>query len=179
MDLLISVSALLDETMVHLNEVINIRTNISLVTESLNLRECIENVMKVFSKQILSKEVTIANLIPKDLMINYNFAYLESILYNLISNAIRFSHPDREPIIELEWIIKKNKSILKISDNGIGIDLEKYGNKIFGLYKTFTNDKASKGIGLFITKNQIEAIGGTITVESEPGQGTTFKIEIL
>ncbi|MGQ7947655.1 PAS domain S-box protein [Flavobacterium sp. WC2509] len=179
MDLLVSVSDLLNETMVHLNEVINIRTNINLATESLNLSECIDNVMKVFSKQILSKEVIITNLIPKDLVINYNPAYLESILYNLISNAIRFSHSERKPNIHLEWIPKKNKNILKISDNGIGIDLEKYGNKIFGLYKTFTNDKRSKGVGLFITKNQIEAMGGTITVQSEENQGTIFKIEIL
>jgi PAS domain S-box-containing protein len=179
MNLLVSVSDLLNETMVHLNEVINIRTNISLATESLNLSGCIDNVMKIFSKQILLKEVSITNLIPKDLMINYNPAYLESALYNLISNAIRYSHPDRKPNIVLEWITKKNKNILQISDNGIGIDLDKYGNKIFGLYKTFTNDKTSKGVGLFITKNQIEAMGGTISVESELNKGTTFKIEIL
>ena len=179
MDLLISVSVLLNETMHHLNEVINIRTNISLVIESINLNECVTNVMKVFSKQLILKEVTITNLIPEDLNINYNPAYLESILYNLISNAIRYSHPDRKPNIRLEWILKINKRILQVSDNGIGIDLKKNGDKIFGLYKTFTNDKTSKGVGLFITKNQIEAMGGTIKVDSELNRGTTFKIEIL
>ncbi|WP_232735280.1 PAS domain S-box protein [Flavobacterium sp. 5] len=179
MDLLVSVSDLLNETMVHLNEVINIRTNISLVIESLNLKECVDNVMKIFSKQILLREVSIINLIPEDLIINYNPAYLESTLYNLISNAIRYSHPDRKPNIILEWITKKNKNFLQISDNGIGIDLEKYGNKIFGLYKTFTNDRTSKGVGLFITKNQIEAMGGTISVESKLNHGATFKIEII
>lgn len=179
MVLLVSVSKLLNETMVHLNEVINIRTNVSLVIEPLNLNEYIDNAMKIFSKEILSKEISVINLIPQNLIINYNPAYLESILYNLISNAIRFSHPDREPVICFEWIVKKNKNILQISDNGIGVDLEKYGSKIFGLYKTFTNNKLSKGVGLFITKNQIEAMGGTITIESQAGQGTTFKIEIL
>lgn len=179
MILLVSVSNLLNETMVHLNEVINIRTNVSLVVEALNLNEYIDNVMKIFSKEIRSKEISIINLIPPNTIINYNPAYLESILYNLISNAIRFSHPDRESIIRFEWIVKKNKNILQISDNGIGVDLEKYGNKIFGLYKTFTNNKLSKGVGLFMTKNQVEAMGGTIIIESEPGQGTIFKIEIL
>ncbi|MBW4361828.1 PAS domain S-box protein [Flavobacterium sp. NAS39] len=179
MELLVSVSSLLNETMLHLNEVINIRTNINLATESLNLKEYINNVMKVFSKQIISKEVTITNQIPEDLTINYNPAYLESILYNIISNAIRYSHSDRKIVIDLKWIIKKNKKILQISDNGIGIDLVKNANKIFGMYKTFSNDASSKGIGLFITKNQIEAMGGTITVESKPNEGTTFKIEIL
>jgi len=177
--LLVSVSDLLSETMVHLNEIINIRTNVSLVIEPLNLNTYIDNVMKVFSKDVLSKKVSINNLIPENLIINYNPAYLESILYNLISNAIRFRHPDRDPVIRFEWITYKNINTLQISDNGIGVDLEKYGNKIFGLYKTFTNDKLSKGVGLFITKNQIEAMGGTINVDSEVGQGTTFKIEIL
>ena len=82
MQLLVSVSGLLNETMLHLNEVINIRTNVSLVIQPLNLKECIENVMKVFSQQMISKEVTIFNQIPDDLIINYNPAYLESIIFN-------------------------------------------------------------------------------------------------
>ncbi|WP_165830463.1 PAS domain S-box protein [Flavobacterium aquariorum] len=179
MQLLVSVSGLLNETMLHLNEVINIRTNVRLITEPLNLKNYVDNVTKVFSKQIISKEVMINNLIPNDLLINYNPAYMESILYNMISNAIRYSHPDRKAIIDLKWIARSNKNILQISDNGIGIDLIKNGNKIFGMYKTFSNYPDSKGVGLFITKNQIEAMGGSITIESEPNEGTTFKIEIL
>jgi len=179
MELLISVSDLLNETMVHLNEVINIRTNIGLATEQLNLKDFADNATKIFSKQLLSEEVVIRNLIPQKTTIIYNPAYLESILYNIISNAIKYSHPDRKTIITLKWLKGKDKNILQISDNGIGIDLVKNGNKIFGLYKTFTNAPNSKGVGLFITKNQIEAMGGTITVESESNEGTTFKIEIL
>jgi sensor histidine kinase regulating citrate/malate metabolism len=66
---------------------------------------------------------------------------------------------------------------LQVADNGIGIDLERNGNKIFGMYKTFTNNKDSKGMD-FIIKNQIEAMG-QITIESELNQGTTFKINIV
>ncbi|WP_264564246.1 PAS domain S-box protein [Flavobacterium sp. N3904] len=179
MKLLVSVSNLLNETMLHLNEVINIRTNISISTEDLSLKEYADNVMKVFSQQIISKKVTISNQIPEDLIIHYNPAYLESVLYNMISNAIKYNHPERKLCIDLKWITKKDKKYLEISDNGIGIDLVKNGKKIFGMYKTFSNNPNSKGVGLFITKNQIEAMGGTITVESEPNIGTTFKIEIL
>nr|WP_315155797.1 PAS domain S-box protein [uncultured Flavobacterium sp.] len=179
MQLLVSVSGLLDETMLHLNEVINIRTNVSLVIQQLNLNECIENVMKVFSQQIISKEITIFNQIPDEIIINYNPAYLESILYNMISNAIRYRHPERKIVIYLKWKTESDKNYLEISDNGMGIDLVKNGNKIFGMYKTFSNNPSSKGVGLFITKNQIEAMGGSITVESKPNAGTTFKIEIL
>ncbi|MDI5950072.1 PAS domain S-box protein [Flavobacterium sp. LB2P87] len=176
--LLKSVSNSLNETMIHLNEVINIRTNIGLVSESLNLQQYLETVQSVLSEQINSKDVSISTIMPDDVMINYNPAYLESILYNIISNSIRYSHPERKPIIIIKWINDDENKILQISDNGVGIDLVKNADKIFGMYKTFTNNADSKGIGLFITKNQIDAMGGNITVESEPNIGTTFKIYI-
>lgn len=74
--------------------------------------------------------------------------------------------------------MENDMKVLQISDNGVGIDLVRNADKIFGMYKTFSNNVDSKGIGLFITKNQIDAMGGNITVESEPNIGTTFKIYI-
>lgn len=178
MELLKTVSSSLNETMLHLNEVINIRTNIGLVSEPLYLEQYINTVKNVLSEQISSNEVTILTEIPTDAMINYNPAYLESILYNIISNSIRYRHPCRKPIIKINFVKENEINVLQISDNGIGIDLVRNANKIFGMYKTFTNNSDSKGIGLFITKNQVDAMGGTITVESELNIGTTFKIYI-
>jgi PAS domain S-box-containing protein len=178
MKLLKSVSNSLDETMDHLNDVINVNTNINLVTKPLVLHQYIETVKAVLTEQIQLTQATITSDIPEDLMVNYNPAYLESILHNLISNAIRYRHPDREPIISLKWRKEDNQNVLEITDNGIGIDLVKNGDKIFGMYKTFSSNVDSKGIGLFITRNQIEAMGGSITVTSEPCVGTTFKIYI-
>ena len=176
--LLKSVSSSLNETMLHLNEVINIRTNIGLVSEPLNLQQYIDTVQNVLNEQITSKEVSISTIMPKDVIINYNPAYLESILYNIISNSIRYSHPERKPTILIKWLLENDMKVLQISDNGVGIDLVRNADKIFGMYKTFSNNSDSKGIGLFITKNQIDAMGGNITVESEPNIGTTFKIYI-
>ena len=105
-------------------------------------------------------------------------SYYIGIFLNLISNAIRYCHPDRKPEITIDFYTEKDKKVLQISDNGIGIDLNKNGDKIFGMYKTFSTNSDSKGIGLFITKNQIDAMGGSIYVESEPNIGTTFKIYI-
>jgi signal transduction histidine kinase len=99
-------------------------------------------------------------------------------LYNLISNAIRYRHPDRKSIINIKWKKENNSNYIEISDNGIGIDLARNRNKIFGMYKTFTSNPDSRGIGLFITRNQIEAMRGRITVDSELNKGTTFKIYI-
>jgi signal transduction histidine kinase len=66
---------------------------------------------------------------------------------------------------------------LEISDNGRGIDLNQYGDKMFGMYKTFHSNPDAKGIGLFITKNQVETMGGSISVTSTVNIGTTFKIK--
>jgi signal transduction histidine kinase len=93
---------------------------------------------------------------------------------NFISNAVRYSHPDRKPMIKISY--DEQLKTLTIADNGIGIDLEKNGTKLFGMYKTFNNNPDSKGIGLFITKNQIDAMGGRIETESKLGVGTTFTI---
>jgi PAS domain S-box-containing protein len=178
MNLLKTVSHSLDETMNHLNEVVNINENINITTKPLNLNQYITNTQIILSEQIHMSEAKIISTIDKDKIINYNPAYLESILYNLISNAMRYKHPERKPLIRIKLYKEQNKEVLEISDNGIGIDLDKNGAKIFGMYKTFSSNLDSKGIGLFITKNQINAMGGTITVSSKINVGTTFKISI-
>ncbi|NUY79859.1 PAS domain-containing protein [Flavobacterium sp. MAH-1] len=171
-----TVSASLNETMTNLNEVVNIQTNISLVSEKLNLRHYIESAVAVLSEQIALKGADISIDVPRWAEIVFNPAYLESILLNLISNAIRYSSTERQPKIHILWIENAEGKTLSVSDNGIGIDLDKYGDKLFGMYKTFSNNPDSRGIGLFITKNQIEAMGGSISVESEPHKGTTFTV---
>jgi PAS domain S-box-containing protein len=172
--LLQKVSKSLDDTMRNLNEVVNIRTNFNVTIERLNLHEYIERNLSVLEKQIRDKNVEIQNLVPKHIFIDYNVAYLESILYNFISNAIRYSHPKKKPLIVLQF--DEKKKALSIADNGIGIDLKRNGENLFGMYKTFNNNPDAKGIGLFITKNQIDAMGGRIETESEIDEGTTFTI---
>jgi PAS domain S-box-containing protein len=175
-----TVTSRLDDTLYDLNEVVSIQKNINLVTEPLPLYEYVERARQVLSEQIHLKKASIHNYIPQDLTVNYNPAYLESILLNLLSNALKYSHPDRLPIIEFKYLLEHDgKMILSISDNGLGIDLVKNKDKIFGMYKTFHGNKDAKGLGLFISKNQVEAIGGTLEVESEPNIGTTFKIHII
>lgn len=171
-----NVSHTLNETMLNLNEVVNIQTNINLIIENLNLSENINKIFEILSEQILFKKAIVQNNVAPEIFVNYNPAYLESILLNFISNALRYSHSMRTPKISLKSYVENGKTILEISDNGIGIDLKKYGDKLFGMYKTFHENPDSKGIGLFITKNQIDAMEGNVSVESEPNIGTTFKI---
>lgn len=173
-DLLKKVSKSLDETMRNLNEVVNIRANINLKTERLNLNKHIKNTISLFENDIATTSATIYNEVENDIYINFNIAYLESILYNFVSNAIRYRHPDRKPVITLRF--DKDKNALSIADNGIGINLERNKENLFGMYKTFSNNPDAKGIGLFLSKNQIDALGGSVEVESELEKGTTFTI---
>ncbi|MBD3583057.1 ATP-binding protein [Flavobacterium selenitireducens] len=171
-----TVSASLNETMTNLNEVVNIQNNISLVAEKLNVRHYVEMALSILSEQIAIKSADIRIDVPRSAEILFNPAYFESVMLNLISNAIRYSGTESAPEIHVIWSESDAGKTLSVSDNGIGIDLVKNAEKIFGMYQTFSNNPESKGIGLFITKNQIEAMGGTIEVESEPGQGTKFTI---
>ncbi len=109
--------------------------------------------------------------------IEYIPEYLESILLNLITNAIRYKQPGRKPVIFIQTYLSHEQAFMEISDNGMGIDLEQYGERMFGMYKTFHRNPDAKGIGLFITKNQVETMGGTISVTSTVNIGTTFKIK--
>ena len=92
------------------------------------------------------------------------------------TNGIKNKDPGRDPVIELRALKSNDGTVLSISDNGIGIDMDKYGDKLFGMYKTFHNNPDARGIGLYITKNQIEAMQGKISVTSEVGKGSTFNI---
>lgn len=170
------ISKSLTETIVHLNEVVHIQTNVDVQKEKIQLKKYADKTIEVLSGTINSKGGKIINNIPADVEIDFNAAYMESVLLNFLSNGIKYSHPDRVAEVTLDVYFEDEKPVLQISDNGMGIDLKRYGEKIFGLYKTFHNNADAKGIGLFITKNQIEAMGGRVEIESEVNKGTTFKI---
>ena len=120
--------------------------------------------------------LTVINNITQEATINFNPAYLESVLQNLCTNAIKYANPDKHLTIEFDFFTENEKKVLTIKDNGLGIDLKKYGHLIFGMYKTFHKHEEANGIGLYITKNQIESMNGRVSVESQVGKGTTFKI---
>lgn len=99
---------------------------------------------------------------------------MHSIFLNLFTNSIKYAKQGVTPEIRI-WSEKKEGRIyIYFSDNGMGIDLVKYGNDLFGLYKKFNFNAEGKGMGLFMVKTQVTALGGTINVESQPEKGTTF-----
>ncbi|GLB49083.1 PAS domain-containing sensor histidine kinase [Neptunitalea lumnitzerae] len=166
----------LSATIKHLNDVILVHTKKREDVKQLNLTDFIENTLNGLNAHILENNVSIENNIKADVYINYVPAYLDSILINLLSNAIKYKHPSRTPVINLSIEEGTNYIVLLVADNGIGIDLNIHKKNLFGMYKTFHEHPEAKGIGLFITKNQIEAMEGKIEVESTVNKGTTFKV---
>ncbi len=164
------------ETLDNLNEVVNINSsnNISKKLISLNsiYKKVEENLIALFSEH----NVHIINNISDDIKVTVVPSYLEDIIMNLITNAVKYRSPARFPVIKLSAKQEKDSVIFSVADNGLGIDLKKHGDKLFGMYKTFHENTEAKGIGLFIVKNQIEAMGGSVTAESEVGKGSTFRI---
>jgi signal transduction histidine kinase len=109
--------------------------------------------------------------------VHFSNVYLESIMLNLLTNAIKYAHPTRHPLVQIKtYIDAGGNTKLTFSDIGIGMNMAKIKNKIFGLYQRFHNNADAKGIGLYLVHSQVTALGGTIDVESEEGVGTTFTI---
>jgi len=172
-----AVSNDLNETISNLTQIVKTQSNINIAVVPLKLCEYIEKTISTIKGYDKQRKVTIINNVPKYLTINFNPAYMESVLLNFTTNAIKYAHPDRNPEITFDFAIEpEGFKSLKITDNGLGIDLKVYGDLLFGMYKTFHKHEEARGIGLYITRNQIEAMKGTVEVESEVGVGTSFKI---
>lgn len=164
------------ETLGNLNEVVDINTKTSETKKPLNLRRNIINVLQNLSALLQKNGSHVINNVAENIQVNCVPAYLDSIILNLVSNAVKYKSENRESLITIDAVQSKEGVLLSISDNGIGINLAKYGDKVFGMYKTFHNRKDAKGFGLYLVKNQIEAMGGSITVQSEVDKGTTFNV---
>ena len=166
----------LNETIQNLNEIITVNQNLKKPKELRSLKKEIGNTLKVLSGDIIENEIMLSVDVDPKIKVNVIPAYLDSILLNVISNAIKYRSEDITSTIAIDASKQDEFIVLNIVDNGIGIDLEKHKGKLFRMYETFHSNKDSRGFGLYITKNQIEAMNGKIEVESELGKGSIFKI---
>jgi PAS domain S-box-containing protein len=173
-----TVIAHLSETLNTLIEAIKIKEakQSKIEIKTLSFSKKLKKTVEIISEEINRLNAVITSNFSAVDTIKYNESYLESIFINLISNSLKYSSPERPPKIEVTTTINEGKIELKITDNGLGIDLKKHGHKLFGLNQVFHRHKDSKGVGLYIVKNQIESLKGTISCTSEIHKGTTFII---
>lgn len=166
---------LLNETIEDLMKVIIIKDKLTVEKELLSIENIINQIVKQLSISISEIEPVITTKFEVKTL-NLNKSYFESIMLNLISNSLKYRKLDQTLHITINTFLKENQIVLEFEDNGIGIDLERNKDKIFGLYQKFHNRSDSKGMGLYIIKNQVEAMNGTITVESKENIGTKFTL---
>lgn len=177
MQMLVINTANLQQTLTHLNDVVDVHNNKEYNKKTLNLHREIHRMLDVLSLSLRQVNAKLSIDVDESISIKYDPAYLESILLNLLTNSIKYRHESRDLHIGIKVYELKGTAVLEISDNGIGIDLELHGHKLFGMYKTFHDNNDARGIGLFLVKNQVDAMGGKIEARSKVNEGTTFKIE--
>lgn len=165
----------LNETINDLIKIIVMKDDVAIEKEVIDIETAFKKIKNQLSVLIESKKAKF-ELDLQQQQVYANAVYFESILLNLITNSLKYSKNDVFPIIKISSKTIDDTVLIMFQDNGIGIDLNKNKSKVFGLYQRFHNHQDSKGLGLYLVKSQIEAMQGSIAIESEVNNGTTFSI---
>jgi signal transduction histidine kinase len=169
----------LDEVVKDLNMILELRQRINEQREDVDLDELVRDTTTSIHDLVSKSNVEIITNFPEIRSISTVKSYLHSIFYNLITNSIKYKREDVHPTINITSRKGGDRICIRFADNGMGIDLAAHGSKLFGLYKRFHPDQAEgKGVGLFMTKTQVEALGGKISVTSQVNTGTEFIVEL-
>jgi PAS domain S-box-containing protein len=166
----------LDQIIMDMNHILQVSTRINDKTEVVSFQQLIEEINLSLNNLMQNENVKVTfNFEAADNFITIK-SYMHSIFYNLILNSIKYKRTDNDPVISITTRKYDNKLEILFKDNGKGIDEKNFKN-LFGLYRRFDTSVEGKGMGLFMVKMQVENLGGKISVQSKPGQGTTFKVE--
>lgn len=163
-----------NQTFNELLESLQIQQDLEVKYERIVVGEYFRNVLEGFEGQIALTDAVIHSDFDEAPTISFPPKYFSSVLHNLISNALKYRSPGRAPEILVRTYREKGRIVLSVKDNGLGIDLKKYKNDIFKIRKVFHLHPEAKGFGLYITRTQVETMGGEVWVESEVGKGCTF-----
>jgi PAS domain S-box-containing protein len=167
---------ILNATLQDLIEVVSIKKDKLPKIEKISFAKIVRNIEKSLSKQISESNAVILKDFSGASKIDYIYSHLENFLINLTTNSLKYKHPDRDPLIHIKTWRENEYTVLEFKDNGIGIDLQRYGDRLFGLYQRFHSHVEGKGLGLYLVREQIRAHDGNLIIESEVNRGTVFKI---
>jgi len=178
LDFILSSSQALNKVIDDINQILEVKQNIHEVKEKISFDQLLNDIETSINYLIIKEKVIISGDFDELPHIYSIRSFLYSIFYNLVLNSIKYRRIGVAPEIHLSSRQTDNTMVLTFRDNGKGIDMEKHGAKLFGLYKRFDTTVEGTGLGLFMIKSQIEELGGKISVESKLGAGTTFTIEL-
>lgn len=176
MEILQVASEKLKQTLNNYIDLLKEKENGEAVAEEVDLQESLDHVLLSISSLIHTSKVTIHADFSEANKIKFNKAFLQSVFLNLITNSIKYARPDCLPVVTLTSQKEKGRRRLVIADNGLGFDLVKVKDEIFGLHQKFHNHTDSKGIGLYLVHSHVVSMGGKIEVHSKVNEGTTFTI---
>ncbi|HEU4717810.1 MAG TPA: PAS domain S-box protein, partial [Bacteroidia bacterium] len=166
----------LDTVVKDLNRILQVRHGADETYEEIGLSELVKDVKISVGNLITAGDVNIRTDFSEAPQLKARKSYMHSIFYNLVSNSIKYRRNGVPCEIAISSVRGNDNVALHFSDNGRGFDKEKAGDKIFGLYKRFHDDVEGKGVGLFMVKTQVEAMGGKISFDSKVNEGTSFVI---
>lgn len=166
----------LDGVVKDLNTILAFRKNSESLVTIVDLATEVSKIRVTLEREIAHTKAVITTDFTQVDTIRTVKPYLESIIYNLISNAIKYRHPDRTPVIRIKTERTEKEICLTVSDNGLGIDMAAFKDKLFTLYSRFHTHLEGKGLGLYLVKTQITALGGRIEIDSEVEKGSTFRV---
>ncbi|MDN3690700.1 PAS domain-containing sensor histidine kinase [Cyclobacterium jeungdonense] len=152
------------------------RDVLAVTVEPLNLERVLKKVVNSIKSLIEASNTVVQFDFSACKEVSFNEAYLESICLNMLTNSIKYAKPGVSPVISIHSNMTIGQTQLVFEDNGIGFDMDKIGDKVFGFRETFHTNRDSKGIGLYLVHNHITALGGKIEIDSKPGQGARFTI---
>ncbi|MHB8207112.1 PAS domain-containing sensor histidine kinase [Mucilaginibacter sp.] len=167
----------IDTTIKDLNQILQTRKPIGRKKEKIEFEHMVDAVKTSLRNITALEKVTINCDFTSVDSIFTTRSYLYSIFYNLTSNSIKYRKTDVPPLICITSQKINDTIELRFKDNGKGIDLDKNAEDIFGLYKRFDTSVEGKGMGLFMVKTQVAALGGSIHIESKLGEGTEFILQ--
>lgn len=169
-------TALLDATLQDLIEVVSIKKQKIPKVELIDFKLLLNNLEKSLFNQLKESGIRIHKDFSALEEMNYVYAHLENFFMNFMTNAVKYKHPDRAPEVYIRTYRENGYCIIHFEDNGIGLDLKRYGDRIFGLYQRFHNHVEGKGLGLYLVREQIRVNDGKVEIASEVGKGTIFKV---
>ncbi len=166
----------LNETLEDLIKILIIKEVTEVQIEKINFEDVFKDVTESIQSMIDNSSALIQTNFSSAKWVLFNKPYLHSIFLNLITNSIKYAKKGKKPVIFIYSIMSEDYIQLIFEDDGMGFNLERARNKVFGLYQKFHNNTDSKGIGLYLVHTQITSLGGSIEVESEENQGAKFTL---
>ena len=166
----------LDQVIKDLTVILGIQKMSTKVLSKIRLAGLLQKVLETLEPEISETKTKVVSDFSKLNDVTSLHPYVESIFYNLLSNAIKYRHPDRSPVIHVNAEHVDGYGLITFEDNGLGIDVEKYKDNLFNLYKRFHFHTEGKGMGLYLVKTQLTALGGRIEVNSKVDEGTRFSV---